>query len=381
MERSILLFQNSLKSKKSVETYFKNLNLFRKFVGSEDFDSITRIGKDQLQIFLEDYIMDLKGRISPNTIPTYYFPIQAFLETNDIDLKWKKIRRLFPAKVKKTGREAWATQDIKLMLAVTSNIRNRALVLFLASSGIRIGAIEEIRIKNLIDMPLGCKAVLVYEESTEEYWTFITPEASEILEKYIAKRKSDGEQITPDSPLFRASYEKGYSNVRRLSARGASETILRILRVSGLRTQEVKKKGRFNKMPDHAFRKRFLTTVKSNSKIPTSQAEKMVGHQVYRDEDNNMVMLDGSYNVPTVEVLFNSYKHAITDLTIDDYARVRIKETEIQKQYSVLEQEKKKHFGEKKKWYTAILERAKTDGEIPDWLRPIMDEMIQDFES
>jgi hypothetical protein len=105
MERSLLLFQNSLKSEKSFGTYFRNLNLFRRFIGSEDFDSITRTKSEKLQIFLEDYIMDLKGRINPNTIPTYYFPIQTFLETNDIDLKWKKIRRLFPAKVKKTGRE------------------------------------------------------------------------------------------------------------------------------------------------------------------------------------------------------------------------------------------------------------------------------------
>ncbi len=381
MERSILLFQNSLKSEKSFETYFKNLNLFRKFIGADDFDSITRIDPIKLQIFLEDYIMNLKGKISPNTIPTYYFPIQAFLETNDIDLKWKKIRRLFPAKVKKTGRDAWSTQDIKTMLSHSINIRNRALVLFLASSGIRVGALVDMKMRNLIDMPLGCKAVLVYEDSTEEYWTFITPEASESLERYIAKRKSDGEYIIPDSPLFRTKYADGASKVKKLSTKGAYETIVRILNTSGLRTQDVKKKGRFNKMPDHAFRKRFLTILKSNPKIPTSQAEKMVGHQVYRDEDNNMVTLDGSYNVPTAEALFNSYKHAITDLTIDDSSRVRIKEAEIGKQYSALENEKKQHFEEKKKWYKTILDRARTEGEIPDWLRPIMDEMIQDFES
>ena len=144
MERTLLLFQNSLKSEKSFVTYFKNLDFFRKFVGSEDFDSITRISQEKLQVFLEDYVMSLKGRISPNTIPTYYFPIQTFLETNDIDLKWRKIRRLFPAKVRRTGREAWSTADIKLMLSVTANIRNRALILFLASSGIRIGALEGI---------------------------------------------------------------------------------------------------------------------------------------------------------------------------------------------------------------------------------------------
>ena len=273
MERSILLFQNSLKSEKSFVTYYKNLNFFRKFLRVDDFDSITRIDPKNLQVSLEDYVMDLKGRINPNTVPTYYFPIQTFLETNDIDLKWKKIRRLFPAKIKRTGREAWSTQDIKLMLSVTTNIRNKALILFLASSGIRIGALEGLRLGNLIDMPLRCKAVRVYEDSTEEYWTFITPEASEMLEKYLAKRKSDGEKITPKSPIFRTRYANGSSKVTGLSTRGASEAIIRAIKSSGLRNKDEKKRGRFDKMPDHAFRKRFLTILKSNPKIPTSQAD------------------------------------------------------------------------------------------------------------
>jgi len=91
-------------------------------------------------------------------------------------------------------------------------------------------------------------------------------------------------------------------------------------------------------------------------------------------------MLDSSYNVPTAEVLFNSYKHAISDLTIDDESRVRIKENEIQKQYSALQEEKQKHFEEKKKWYKTILNRAKTEGKIPDWLRGVFDELLLDFE-
>jgi hypothetical protein len=44
------LFQNSLKSEKSFGTYFRNLNLFRRFIGSEDFDSITRTKSEKLQI-------------------------------------------------------------------------------------------------------------------------------------------------------------------------------------------------------------------------------------------------------------------------------------------------------------------------------------------
>jgi hypothetical protein len=58
-----------------------------------------------------------------------------------------------------------------------------------------------------------------------------------------------------------------------------------------------------------------------------------------------------------------------------------MKEVQMKKQYSALEEDRRKHFEEKKKWYQTILNRAKTEGEIPDWLRPVMDEMIQDFES
>jgi hypothetical protein len=156
--------------------------------------------------------------------------------------------------------------------------------------------------------------------------------------------------------------------------------MIRILNAAGLRTQDGKKNGRFNKMPDHAFRKRFLTILKSNPKIPTSQAEKMVGHQVYRDEGNNMVTLDSSYNVPTAEVLFNSYKHAIAELTVDGESRAKIKEIEIQKQHSALEQERQRHFEEKKRWYRTIMEKAKTEGQVPDWLRGMFDELILTFE-
>jgi integrase/recombinase XerD len=235
--------------------------------------------------------------------------------------------------------------------------------------------------RNLIDMPLQCKSLLIYEESIEEYVTFITPEASEMLEKYITQRKSDGEVITGDSPIFRTSYANGAGYVKGITVRGASETIKRILEKAGLRDKNSKKRGRFDKMADHAFRKRFVTTLKSNPYIPTSQVEKMVGHQVYSDEDSNTILLDGAYNVPTSEVLFNAYKHAIPELTISDYTRVKIKESEINKQFSALQEERERHFEEKKKWYKAILNRAKTKGEIPDWLRPVMDDMIQDFES
>ena len=78
--------------------------------------------------------MMLKKRIGPNSMRTYMAEIQAFFETNDIDLRWKKIHRLFPAKIKKTGGRMWKTQDIQVMLASVRDLRQKALIHFLAAS-------------------------------------------------------------------------------------------------------------------------------------------------------------------------------------------------------------------------------------------------------
>ncbi|PIW34349.1 MAG: hypothetical protein COW26_07740, partial [Nitrosopumilales archaeon CG15_BIG_FIL_POST_REV_8_21_14_020_33_23] len=230
-----------------------------------------------------------------------------------------------------------------------------------------------------------CKGVLVYEGSTDEYWTIITPEASEAITEYLNKRKSDGEIITPESPLFRDVYSDRRGNATRTARHvGLRALICRMIRLvdkSGIRCTEEKNSNRYSTMVNHAFRKRFITILKSTPEIKNSTAEKLAGHKTYRDEDNFTVELDDSYNVPTLDSLFNQYKHAIVELSIDDSSRLQMKEIQIQKQYSALEEEKQKHFEEKKKWYKTIIERARTEGEIPDWLRPVMDEMIQDFES
>ena len=69
--------------------------------------------------------------------------IKSFLDCNDIELRWQKIERLVPAKVKRSGAEAWLTEEVDTMLKNTSLLRTKTLLHFLASSGIRIGAFEE----------------------------------------------------------------------------------------------------------------------------------------------------------------------------------------------------------------------------------------------
>ena len=379
MERSLLLFQHSVKSRDTFTEYHKRLVLFKKYTECKTFDELSRIDAKDLQAILENYIISLKNKMNPNGIPVHFYAVKSFLEVNDVDLRWKKITRLFPQKVKKTGRKAYSTKQIQHLLSTSKELRTQAIIHFLSSSGVRVGALSDLKIRHLVEMPLGCKAVCVYEDSIEEYWTFLTPEAVKALDRYLNSRRTEGEQIIPESPLFR-DYKFNLQNpVKAMSQRAIITVMSRAVLRSGIRTN--KKNGRWDEMCNHAFRKRFLTILKSIPEIKNSTAEKLAGHKVYRDEENNIVDLDDSYNVPTLEKLFEQFKYAIPELTIDDMSRVQIKEMQIQKQYSALEQERQKHFEEKKRWYKTILKRTETEKAIPDWLRPIMNELIQDFES
>jgi len=278
------------------------------------------INVEKLQIMIEDYVMELKRKLNPNSIPSYVNPLKLFLESNDIDLNWRKIKRLFPAPVKPSGDAAYSTEDIKKMLDCTPNLRNKTLIHFLASTGCRIGALPELKLKHLTEMPLECKAILVYEDSIEEYYTFLTPEASEILDDYLEQRKKDKEYISPESPLFRTTYSLGMAKAKPMSKKAMQAVIDRAARNAGIRHYSDKKNGRYCVQLDHGFRKRFDTLLKLNKNVNDNIVEKMMGHKRG---------LDRLYLKPTKEQMFDEFKNGISDLAISDKKRLEVQNKEL----------------------------------------------------
>lgn len=345
-KRCLIIFCNSVRSKESRKKYFYHLNRFLKFYHISDPDSVLKLSTKKLQIMVEDYIIDMKDTLNPNTVSSYYFPIKTFLESNDVDLKWRKFEKLLPDKVKPSGRYPWTTEEIRKMIRFAGTTRNMAIILFLTASGCRIGALPGLKLKHLIEMPLGCKAVIVYEGSREEYVTFLTLEASRILDEYLNQRRKDGEVLSSESPLFREVYKTASALPRHSAKNSLVSMIDRTIKKAKLRGQKIG--ARYDKQTDHAFRKRFMTILKLNKDIPVAVTEKLSGHNAYKDEHGNSVVLDGSYVTPLIHQLFDYYKKAISDLTIDDIERVEaerkkieIERSEIEKIRSELEETKK----------------------------------------
>lgn len=201
---------------------------------------------------------------------------------------------MFPQKQKTQNLRSYTTSEIKQMLSNTKNIRDKALIHFLASTGARIGVFDhELLFKHLRKMPHGCYAVKLYAGYVEEYWSFLTPQASEMLNAYHDSKKQDRKIFCEDTPIFTI---RGSSS-KQLRWSGARSIIYRMIAKSEIFRH--KQENRYDVQADHGFRKRFNTIFKMNNLVNYNIAEKLMGHK------NG---LDGVYFTPTLDELFMEFK-------------------------------------------------------------------------
>ena len=326
-QRSMLLFEQTIKSKYTLRNYQDHLKRFLKFTKLRDYDSLLKSSKDDIQIMIEDYVMDLKKTVSPNSVDTMIRGVKHFYVINKIGLYWDLISKLYPEKVKTSGFMPYSEEDIRSMLSVTTSKRNKAIIHFLASTGSRIGIFDyDLSMKNLKSMDNGCMAVLVYADDIQEYLAFLTPEATDSLNDYFQERQDDGENFNNESPVFRSKYSIGFEPAQFLKLKSVQSLIYRIIGNSDVKRVRINKN--FDKQMDHAFRKRFNTILKLNSEVNSNIAEKIIGHSVTHK-------LDNTYFKPTVEQLFNEFKKAIPELTVSKALRLeqenKLKDEKIKK--------------------------------------------------
>jgi len=319
-QRSMLLFEQGIKTQRTLDNYTRHLDQFLKFSKIKNYDSLLTIPPKQLQDIIIDYIIYLKKTVSPNSVRTMLGGVRHFFVMNQVLINWQFIQKLYPETVKKQGYKAWSTDDITKMLDATKSLRNRAIIHFMASTGCRIGAFDGLVMDHLTDLEDGCKAVLIYPGTNDEYYTFLTPEASTILDEYLEKRRIDGERIHNESPVFRHIYQIGIQKCMPLSSESIKAVMFRL--IDGNSHIIRKKTGsNYDIQIDHGYRKRWNTIMKLQNNVNANIVEKMLGHK------NG---LDGVYFTPTMEECFVEFKKAILALTISDKKRDELKIQELQ---------------------------------------------------
>ena len=326
-QRCLELFQQAIKSKYTQKTYLYQLTRFKDWANLETFDELLQAPDKDLQMLLEDYIMNLKSRLSPNTIPIYFAPIELFYVMNDKNLNFKKMRKLFPEKVKKGNERGYTVDEIRTMIDNCINKRQKAIILLLASSGVRIGAIPEMKIRHMTKIH-DSYAIKIYEEALQEDYVFTTPEATNRIDDYLDERRQHGEYIDDESPLFRSEYQLGDGKVKPMTNDSLAHLMVRL--VKPVKRRKSGSRKRFDVARNHGFRKFFATAVKLTINIPTTMSEKLINHI-------GVVKLDGSYFKPTMEEMYEAYRKAIPELTISNEQRDHLKIQKLESEQQVAE--------------------------------------------
>jgi len=310
-QRSLLLFYSAIKSEKTKKQYDRYLEDFRKYFMIKNYDKLSQIESKKLQEMIEDFVMYHKSQNkSASFIAGKISALKLFFSMNDIILNWDKLRKMLPEKTKPSGNQPYSTEQLQILLKNTAYPEYKALIHFMSASGVRVGCFEELKIKDLSDMPNGCKSVKVYADTVDEYVTFIHQEAVDSLNEYLQLRKRKGEQITNDSWVFCSPND----NNKPHPADSITSTLGRYVKKSLGR--EKSKSGRYNIMSCHGLRKRFGTILKSNRTVNLSLAERLMGH-------STTIPLDNSYFKPVIEQLFDEYQKTIPELIIDDKFRLQ----------------------------------------------------------
>jgi len=309
-QRSLLLFYSAIKSEATKFHYENYLDEFRSHFIIKNFEKLVQIQPKKLQEMIEDFVMyDRSKEKSASYITGKISALKLFFSMNDVILNWDKIRKMVPERNKPSGDKAYTTKQIQILLKNTANLEYKALIHFMSASGIRVGSFQEMKIKDLSDMPNGCKCVKVYSDTIHEYHTFIHFEAVEALDDFLDSRKKNGEKITEDSWVFCSPLD----NTKPLHSTSITSTLGRY--VSNSLSREKSRSGRYEIMSCHGMRKRFDTVLKSNRAVNLSLAERLMGH-------SKTIPLDNSYFKPVLEQLFEEYQKSIPQLLIDEKYRL-----------------------------------------------------------
>ena len=326
-QKSMMLFEATIKSKATLRTYQIHLRRLLEYSKIKDYDSLITLKPKQIQDLLEDYLLFLRKKLSGNSIPSIFSCYQSFFSYHVDGVNFKRIKRMFPAKEIQSGKEAYTTNQVRSLIDNTVSRKIKAIIHFMASSGVRVGALHELRLKHIEDMPNECKSVLVYADTISEYTTFITPECYQAIEDYLTYRKRKGELITKDSFVFVKPNGHQHDD---------DDLSISLCRLSTSKLDRKKSGVRYTVSSSHGLRKRFNTILKMNKEINISIAEKLLGH-------SSSVQLDNVYFTPSKEQLFNEYQKAIPDLLLDEKYKLKIKieELESDKDNRILDLENK----------------------------------------
>jgi integrase len=247
-------------------------------------ETARRVKQGEIDVYklLDRYADGLQGQgLRAKTVVGYANGAKKILRHHDVLI----LNELFLEKVtlptvEEILDEAPTPDEIRLILGRCSP-RMKALILVLATSGMRLGEALLLRTKDVefTSNPVRILIPAAYTKNSRERETYITEEASTATNEWLAIRKAKSlvsgtrNTVTAESRLF------NFEGVAHMAEKGASHVFRRVMRHFPELDRPTCDGHRVHKIHFHSFRKFFFS--RTMPVIGEERAHALMGHSFY----------------------------------------------------------------------------------------------------
>jgi integrase len=328
------LFINAIRSSQTREKYQSRLQSFFDFIllPKTDLNERCRIfvansqqNKNYPLTAAFKFILHQKERLRRNeivvsTIHNYLKPIKLLCSMNDIHVNWKKVTTGLPRERRYAEDRSPTIEEIQKLIEYPDR-RIKAIILTMASSGIRLGAWDDLKWRHIQPIETDKEGevvaakIIVYAGSEDQYFSLITAEAYLAIKEWMDFRIKSGEKVTEESWLMRNLWDvttpsggpRGMATVPiKLKHLGVKSLVERALRAQGIRTKLEEGKKRYPFQTDHGFRKYFKTRCEMGG-MKSINIEGLMNHSTG---------VSDSYYRPQEKEIIEDYLKVTQNLTI-----------------------------------------------------------------
>ena len=259
--------QRFTKSESSKEVY---LNVLRRFCEWSDLNPtrLVHLPKTKVEELIQSHVDELatedKSKTYINSLIKRlrtFFKLNGYLRNKELIIRTYHV----PSRYRKTPEYIPTKQEAHAMADAAGSRRDRAIILTLWSSGLRVSTLCSLNFGDLAEelergelyilisvFPSMKNRVLDACKGQIPYYTFTCPEAVEALKSYLAERTEKYGAMDLNDPLFHSDWtlwSREERSRRRLGRRGVGLLVKRAAKFAGIQ--------QWNYVTSHCLRKAF----------------------------------------------------------------------------------------------------------------------------
>ena len=216
--------------------------------------NVRAITTDDLRMYLSDYQNDSKAsKASIDNIRRNLSSFFGWLEDENYILK-SPVRRIHKIKTTTVVKEAYSDDEMENLRDACREIRDLALIDMLSSTGMRIGELVQLNIK---DINFDERECIVLGKGDKERIVYFDARTKIHLQEYVDSRNDDNEALFVG---LRSPHQ-------RISINGVE-----------LRIRQIGNKAGIKKCHPHKFR-RTMATMAIDKGMPIEQVQRLLGHE------------------------------------------------------------------------------------------------------